>query len=152
MYFLCSWRTMNNKYGEITIGNRLVPSSWLQVSHLFLGLPTQCKSCWPERTLTLTWERLYRTFAHPGPLSKRGMSHFVVEILPANNTGVKMSVATFKEIYILEKYTRPYWFQLTMQFYELQNSGRLNGILSRRSHVPSNPYEWLDARLTCQLY
>jgi hypothetical protein len=64
------------------------------------------------------------------------MSHFVAEILPANNTGVKMSVATFKEIYILEKYTRPDWFQLTMQFYELQNSGRLNGTLSRRSYVP----------------
>jgi hypothetical protein len=64
------------------------------------------------------------------------MSHFVAEILLANNTGVKMSVATFKEIYILEKYTRPDWFQLTMQFYELQNSGRLNGILSRGSYVP----------------
>ena len=63
------------------------------------------------------------------------MSHFVTEILPANITGVKTSVATFKEIYILERCTRPDWwlFQLTMQFYELQNSGRLNGVLSRRS-------------------
>jgi hypothetical protein len=61
------------------------------------------------------------------------MSHCVAEILPAHNTGVKMSVATFKETYILEKYTRPDRFQLTMQ---LQNSGRLNGILSRRSYVP----------------
>jgi len=86
-----------------------------------------------QYVLLLSLERLYRTFAYPGPLSIRGMSHFDAEILPANNTGVKMSVATFKEIYILEKHTRPDWFQLTMQFYELQNSGRLNGTLSRCS-------------------
>ena len=83
-----------------------------------------------KNVLLLTLEIPHRTFAYPGPLSIRGMSHFVVEILPANNTGVKMSVATFKEIYILGKYTRPDWFQLTMQFYELPNSGRLNGTLS----------------------